>query len=178
MCCFCIEEVNPCTDFASCLWLTYANSSTSLGEWSSEDTGADVPSSSLKQELFPSCPPSGKLHCERGIYIPALYNQLLIEVFPFFFFFGIHFISNVARFNLKKYTLELHILSAQSFHTIASLKNADLDKNIRLINPALEIKQKMQKNIDFKVLDVCIFHTDNMLTIVAHNRAVKTRFWK
>lgn len=71
------------------------------------------------------------------------------------------------------HTLELHVLSAKFFHTVASLKNADLNKNIQLLNPALKIKQNMQKNIDIKVVDVCIFHTDNMLTIAAHNRAFK-----
>lgn len=99
-----------------------------------------------------------------GMYIPAVYNQLLIEVFPFFLsfllFFGFHFVSNVAHVSIfKKHTLNLHIMSAKSFHTVASLRNADLNRNIQLANPALKIKQKMNKHIDVKVFHVCIFYT-------------------
>lgn len=101
-----------------------------------------------------------------GIYISAVYNQLLIELFPFFLsfilFFGFHFVSNVAHVSiLKKHTLDLHIRSAKSFHTVASLGNADFNRNILLANPALKIKQKMHKNIDVKV---CVFFTLDMLT--------------
>lgn len=85
---FCLQEGYPCTDFASCLHLTYANSRSSLEELSSKDIGVDVPSFSMKQELLMSC---HKTMPEKNwlIFIAVVYDGFIqIKLYFMFWHFG------------------------------------------------------------------------------------------
>lgn len=111
-----------------------------LREWSSEDTAYLSPPQTGVVSLGPPSPRTLRaLHTFCENYIMSGGYTL---GFSFLLPSGIHFISNVAYASIGKkgiYTQATHSVSK----ILSCLKNADLSKNIGLINPALKIKQKM-----------------------------------